>query len=37
MPSMAKNASGSATRRTTEQDTSPSFHWLPASSESMVM
>ena len=29
---MAKNASGSATRRTTEQDTSPSFHWSPASS-----
>ena len=28
----AKNASGSATRRTTEQDTSPSFHWSPASS-----
>ena len=29
---MAKNASGSATRRTTEQTTSPSFHWSPASS-----
>ena len=29
---MAKNASGSATRRTTEQETSPSFHWSPASS-----
>ena len=31
-PSRAKNASGSATRRTTEQDTSPSFHCSPASS-----
>ena len=31
-PSSAKNASGSATRRTTEHDTSPSFHWSPASS-----
>ena len=30
---MAKNASGSATRRTTEQETSPSFHWSPASSD----
>ena len=29
---MAKNASGSATRRTTEQKTSPSFHCAPASS-----
>ncbi len=27
---MAKNASGSITLRTTEQDTSPSFHWSPA-------
>ena len=26
-PSSAKQASGSATRRTTEHDTSPSFHW----------
>src|SRR5699024_11664738 len=32
MPSSAKNASGSATRRTTEQKTSPSFHCAPASS-----
>ena len=31
-PSVAKKASGSATRRTTEQETSPSFHWSPASS-----
>jgi hypothetical protein len=31
-PSAAKNASGRATRRTTEHDTSPSFHWSPASS-----
>ena len=31
-PSAAKNASGRATRRTTEQETSPSFHWSPASS-----
>ena len=31
-PSIAKKASGSATRRTTEQKTSPSFHWAPASS-----
>ena len=29
-PSSAKNASGSATRRTTEHDTSPSFHLWPA-------
>ncbi len=29
---MAKKASGSATRRTTEHETSPSFHWSPASS-----
>ena len=29
-PSIAKNASGSATRLTTEHDTSPSFHWPPA-------
>ena len=31
-PSSAKNASGNATRRTTEQLTSPSFHWSPANS-----
>ena len=30
-PSIAKNESGSTTRRTTEQDTSPSFHWSPPS------
>ena len=35
MPSSAKNASGSATRRTTEQNTSPSFHCAPASSAAM--
>jgi hypothetical protein len=29
---VAKKASGSATRRTTEHETSPSFHWSPASS-----
>ena len=28
-PSNAKNASGNATRRTTEHNTSPSFHWSP--------
>ena len=31
-PSIANIAPGSATRRTTEHDTSPSFHWSPASS-----
>ena len=31
-PSRAKKASGNATRRTTESETSPSFHWSPASS-----
>src|SRR5918994_2681856 len=31
-PSTAKKAPGRATRRTTEQETSPSFHWAPASS-----
>ncbi len=35
-PSMAKNASGSATRRTTEHETSPSFHWWPARPAVMV-
>ena len=31
-PSIAKNASGNATLRTTLQETSPSFHWFPANS-----
>ena len=35
-PSAAKCASGSSTRRTTEHDTSPSFHWMPASPAAMV-
>ena len=35
-PSTAKNASGRATRRTTEQLTSPSFHWSPASAATIV-
>ena len=33
---MAKKASGSATRRTTEQLTSPSFHCSPASDATIV-
>ena len=35
-PSVARKASGSATRRTTEHDTSPSFHWSPASPATIV-
>ena len=35
-PSIAKKASGNATRRTTEQDTSPSFHWWPLSAPVIV-
>ena len=35
-PSAAKNASGSMTRRTTEQETSPSFHCTPLSPDAIV-
>ncbi len=35
-PSVAKNASGSTTRRTTDSLTSPSFHWSPAMPAAIV-
>lgn len=36
-PSIAKNESGRATLRTTEHDTSPSFHWSPESDAAISM